>query len=66
MNFNLVNDLMKILREDRHLPVNVVHSPRNDNEPLTSEFQPRMAISDLKLVEQILFRNVNITHLFCS
>ncbi|XP_046447259.1 structural maintenance of chromosomes protein 5-like isoform X2 [Daphnia pulex] len=43
-----MNDLMKILREDRHLPVNVVHSPRNDNEPLTSEFQPRMAISDLK------------------
>lgn len=45
----IVNDLMKILREERQLAVNVVHSPRSD-EPSTSEFQPRMALSDLKLV----------------
>lgn len=43
-----MNDLMKILREEKNLAINVVHSPRNDNEPSTSEFQPRMAISDLK------------------
>ena len=43
---------MKILREERHLAINVVHSPRAD-EPSTSEFQPRMALSDLKLVQKV-------------
>jgi hypothetical protein len=50
---------MKIVREERHLAINVVHSPRTD-EPSTSEFQPRMALSDLKYRKFLLFWNVNL------
>ena len=50
---------MKIFREERHLAINVVHSPRTD-EPSTSEFQPRMALSDLKYRKFLLFWNVNL------
>ena len=42
-----VNDLMRILRDEKHLGVNVVHSPPA-YEPSTSEFQPRVAITELK------------------
>lgn len=44
-----VNELMRILREEKRLRVNVVHSPTS-SEPSTSEFQPRMAISELRYV----------------
>ena len=38
---------MRILRDEKHLGVNVVHSPPA-YEPSTSEFQPRVAITELK------------------
>lgn len=45
--FSIVNELMRVLREEKRLGVNVVHSPPS-NQPLTSEFQPRVAITELK------------------
>ena len=42
-----MNDLMRILREEKKLGVNVVHCPPS-SEHYSVEYQPRIAISDLR------------------
>ena len=44
---NDMNNLLQVLREEKRLAVNAVHSPPSQ-EPVTIEYQPRMAISDLR------------------
>lgn len=42
-----MNELLQVLREEKRLAINVAHSPPSQ-EPLSVEYQPRMAISDLR------------------
>ena len=42
-----MNELLQVLREEKGLAINVAHSPPS-HEPLSVEYQPRMAISDLR------------------